>query len=556
MLLKIETSDWLKNAAINGLIRILNVAETPYEKKIQHLEIPLESIHNFEHAYFRYFVQTYGEFTSWKKIVEKETWLQQLEISTMTEKDLNILNDYIEMTKTKLTSNSYVNTYPLIPDLNIDIKQLANQLKKITLRKNQSIADIAQDIFQVCEQLLSLIQFLQQHQVKKYITARNVIYDIITHFWNSVSFLHVKANVKDMFITYREYFLEPLYEYLEDKKDEKSYTKYKYQCSTCENRIASIGKAFDLTWLTKTGVDSARKSSHYWNFQSDTIVCPVCNFLYSCVPAGFTYFKGKGLFINENSTLNTLYSVNNVTFDNVTRFEELEEKCYFRIVDTLSYAQAKKTDKEIENIQIVKLDTENTLRPYTFNTLSKERLDIIQKNKARLEKLIGVYVKIDKDYLNLYQEVTNRIYQNRHQFDLIYKLIALYVKGDMKSTHHIKQILLISNSSQKGGEKMHYKKIAEFQQHGLKLREAYKDNENKLSGISYRLLNAVKVKNENRFMDTLLNAYMYKSKQVPLDFIEALKDETKFQTIAYAFLLGLLGERFSEKENKGEDHNE
>ncbi|PGA50867.1 hypothetical protein COL84_29055, partial [Bacillus pseudomycoides] len=76
-------------------------------------------------------------------------------------------------------------------------------------------------------------------------------------------------------------------------------------------------------------------------------------------------------------------------------------------------------------------------------------------------------------------------------------------------------------------------------------------NENKLSGITYRLLNALKLKNSHRFMDTLVNAYMYKGQQIPMNFVQALHDEMKFQTIGYAFLLGLQGEQ--QKLEKGEE---
>lgn len=552
MSIRIESSDWLKNAAIIGFMRILNKSAThPH-----YVEIDEEDLVGFEQKFFQYFRTTYTNFTSWNKIVDQHSWLDSLAVQQMTEKDLAKLNEMLDSTKIRLTSNSYVNTYPLIPELTVDIKDMATRLKKVTKRKVETILDIQIDIQRAREQLLTIINLLKQPQVKKYITSRNVIYDVITHYWGSVSFLHVKANVKDMFETYHEYFLIPLQQYLEEQKDENKYAKYKYQCSTCNNKIASATSAFDLTWITKTGVDTARKSSHYWNYQSDTLVCSVCNFLYSCVPAGFTYFKGKGLFVNENSSIKTMQSVNQVSLQKVKNFEELEEKSYYQILDSLEQAKVDKMPKEIQNIQIVKLDKENTVRPYTFNQLSKERLDVMMKNKKRMEKLVGKYVKADEGYLNLYEEVTSRIYQNRNQFDLLYKLLVLGRKSDFSNTYYMYLILLISNSSQKEGKRMDYRKINEFQQLGIQLQNAYKDSPNKLPGITHRLLNATKVKNEHRFTETLLNAYMSKGRKVPLEFIESLHDQSRFQTIAYAFLLGLQGGNEKNKDDKGENESE
>lgn len=552
MTIRIESSDWLKNAAITGFLRILDKSAThPH-----YVEIDEEDLVDFEQKYFQYFRNTYTNFTSWNKIVEQHSWLHSLEVAQMTEKDLEKLNKMIELTKKCLTSNSYVNTYPLISDLAIDLKDLGMKVKKVIKRKGETVLDIQVDIQRVKEQLFTIIDILKQPQVKKYITSRNVIYDVITHYWGSVSFLHVKANVKDMFDTYHDYFLVPLHQYLQEQKDQKKYAKYKYQCSTCNNKIVSTTSAFDLTWIVKTGVDSARKSSHYWNYQSDMFVCPICNFLYSCVPAGFTYFKGKGLFVNENSSIKTMQSVNRVSLQKVKNFEELEEKSYYQILDTLDQAQVDKMSKEIQNIQIVKLDKENTVRPYTFNNLSKERLDIMLKNKKRIEKLVGKFVKTDEGFLNLYQEVTTRIYENRNQFDLLYKLLVLGRKSDFSNTHYMYLILLISNSSQKEGKRMDFRKINEFQKLGIQLQDAYKDSPNKLPGITHRLLNATKVKNEHRFTETLLNAYMSKGKKVPLEFIESLHDQSRFQTIAYAFLLGLQGGNEKNKGDKGENENE
>lgn len=554
MTIRIESSDWLKNAAIIGLMRILDKSAThPH-----YLEFDEEDLVDFEQKYFQYFRNTYTNFTSWNKIVEQHSWLHSLAIEKMTEKDLEKLNEMIKLTKYQLSSNSYVNTYPIIPDLIINIQDLEAKLVKVVKRKGETLLDIQVDIQLVREQLFTIIDLLKQTQVKKYITSKNVIYDVIAHFWSGVSFLHKENNKNDMFKVYHDYFLVSLNQYIQEKKVEKKYEKYKYQCSTCNNKIATLSKprSFNMNWISKMGADTKRKTSHYWNCESDIYICPVCNFLYSCVPAGFTYFNGKGLFVNENSSIKTMQSVNQVSLQKVTNFAELEEKSYYQILDTLDQAQSEKMSKEIQNIQIVKLDKENTVRPYTFNNLSKERLDIMMKNKKRIEKLVGKYVKTDEGFLNLYEEVTTRIYENRNQFDLLYKLLVLGRKSDFSNTHYMYLILLISNSSQKEGKRMDYRKINEFQKLGIQLQEAYKDSPNKLPGITHRLLNATKVKNEHRFTETLLNAYMSKGKKVPLEFIESLHDQSRFQTIAYAFLLGLQGGNEKKTDEKEEKKNE
>lgn len=88
---------------------------------------------------------------------------------------------------------------------------------------------------------------------------------------------------------------------------------------------------------------------------------------------------------------------------------------------------------------------------------------------------------------------------------------------------------------------------------GYYLRTEYetKSNENKIAGISYRLLNSLKTNNKNSFMDTLLNCYLYVGKQVPKIITEVLKDDEAFRTIGYAFVSGLI----SGSDNNRNDNN-
>ena len=104
---------------------------------------------------------------------------------------------------------------------------------------------------------------------------------------------------------------------------------------------------------------------------------------------------------------------------------------------------------------------------------------------------------------------------------------------------------------------MYYKDIDKFKDYGMNLRKVYgKEGENKIPGILYRLQNAIKVKDQGRFMDTLLNAYTSRKQAIPVDFIQALQDTDKFQTIGYAFLIGLQGMEIPSKNEENNQNNE
>lgn len=552
MVVKLTLDDAIYNAGVLGLCKIFDHAGLPYKRDGQTIEFKESNLEGFSEHYFSYLIKEHANDTSYAKLIS-------LQIETVKdEKQLTQLNDTIENVKKWLTSNSYKNTYLFLTDVSFDFLEAANKLKKITLKKNQSIEDVQADIKEMINLLSEIITHLRHPYAKRYLVPRILSYNLIQGFWTNVSFLHKSANKKDIYQTYDEYFTSAALAFLEKKKDEKKYSKNKFHCAACENKMATVSEAFDLTWLQRVGVDAARKSSHYWDHQRDIFICPVCNLVYSCLPLGFKMAKGKGFLINNNRSIDELISVNSVSLNDgkqeVTR-DELESMAYSKIIDFMINQAESRKKMEIENIQIVKYDRNLETRPYTFNILSRNKLMLIDDCKREFQKLVGKFTKLNDEYISLYQEVINRLYKGQNFTDLIYQLIRQVIDGKYKGTSSIYNILRISNHQYKGG--VHYmttEELNKIRSFGYYLKKEYQSQETKLNGISYRLLNALKVKNPSKFMETLLQAYSYKKLSIPTIFTQILNDEKKFQTIGYAFLLGLHG--YDGNEEKGENTNE
>ena len=87
---------------------------------------------------------------------------------------------------------------------------------------------------------------------------------------------------------------------------------------------------------------------------------------------------------------------------------------------------------------------------------------------------------------------------------------------------------------------------------GYFLGKKYRDKEakNKIPGICYRLLNALKTDNTDMFMDVMLNCYLYAGMQVPKVITDALGQDNDFSTMGYAFISGLINGK-GETENMG-----
>lgn len=549
---RVELGDWLKNASILGLLKVLESKTTNTNEiiiKNNYIEFDSKLLDNFEESYFSKLIEANKKHLSWFTIINYEQELDNFEIEGMNEKNLERFNKILEDIKTKIKSNSYKSAYSLLENSSF-IEKSEKNLNKIKLKKNENLINHKEEFLALKKALKEIITYMKLPEVKRIIAAKNVMYEIIQPFWTNVSFLLKTKNKDDMYKLYKEDFIEPLISF-----NDKDKSKAKYNCFTCENKILKLNKpdAFDLTWLVKTGVDMSRKSSHFWNMNGDAFICPICNLIYSCLPLGFNFLKGKGIFINNNQDVLRLKQANVINYDYENTIEEIEQMSYFNIIDSMNQEVINNIDKEFDNIQVIKIDSNNGSRPYSFNILSKRMMNIVYFNRRNLESLIKVRVKItDKYYINLYSEVVRNMYEGKNLFELISKLVTLNLSGKFKGIGYIYRILEINNSIV-GGKEMRNEDLAKFKNYGIKLREKYKDkaSESKIQGITYKLLNSLKTKDSSKFMDTIINSYMYMKLEIPSDFIKAMNNTEWLQSVGYSFLVGLQGER-ENKVNEGE----
>ncbi|EKU43637.1 CRISPR-associated Cst1 family protein [Lysinibacillus fusiformis ZB2] len=563
-MIELQLDETIYNASILGLCRVFDYAKLEYSKSdYQTISFPESNLANFEEHYFAYLSAQYGHETNYYKMTNPTIveFLLRAKTDIGDEKNLERLNAHIEKVKYWLSSNSYKNVYPFLSAIPFDFLEAAKSLKKVTQRKKETLEKIQPQIGDAVDALLQIVEHLKHKDAKRFIIPRVLTYQVIQGFWSNVSFLNSNASKKDLYEEYFNYFIKPAQDFLTSKKDEKKYGKNKLTCACCDNKMKSISEAFDLTWVQNLGVDGARKSSHYWNHQRNLFICPICNIVYSCLPLGFTLKNGIGLFINSNQSIVELLAYNKIQLRNdrgeeYTR-DKLEEMAYSKIINEMYQHAENKKNVEIDNIQIVKYDKNNESRPYTFNMLSRDKAQQLYDNRNDFHYLTGKFVKENGDYISLYQEVIRRFYNGQRFSDLLYRLIRLVIDDKYTDTFSIYKILKISNYVLSGGS--HYmtdKELRSIRISGYELRKVYRGQETKLNAISHRLLNALKVKNPNKFMETIVQAYSYKRHEklgIPLFFTTTLSDIEKFQTIGYAFLIGLNGKDFKKEDMAKEE---
>lgn len=559
-MIKFELGDWRTNASLLGLIRILEHNNRQYKINETSIEFNSELLDGFEEDYFNYFSDTYENVLPWYRIVSyKDKLNEHIKNSEDINRDeLEILNKQIGLVKDYLRRNNYIKIYPLIEGAD-GLDEKAKGIQKINLRKKENVGDRLEDIAFEMKKLKEIIDICVKDDARKHMRAKGVIYTHINRGIDGISFLLPQTKFIDVFDDYKNYFIRPFNENINNE----SKAKKPYECFSCGNSIDTIGNSYTINLVNDTGFDDTRKSSYVWNHMSDVLICPKCNFLYSMLAAGFNYSAYEGIFINySRNTEGLIYSNNSARakIDNRVKGDE-RGISYRTIVAAIGRQNIEDLEYEESEIQIVRYKNEK----YNFNILSSEVIKIIRNVKKDLNVLEKAGYKQGNGYFSIYDQVLDRIFNGQNMFSLLHFLLINMISKNpgvliFYNAYHINRINNINYEIMIGGMdlgKVDIKKQIYFsRKDGNTLREEYlkKGMENKVSGISYRLLNALKTRNSEAFMHNIINSYMYLNKPVPQNMTLALEDEEKLGLIGYAFVTGLNGFAGNKSdENKDEE---
>ena len=193
-------------------------------------------------------------------------------------------------------------------------------------------------------------------------------------------------------------------------------------------------------------------------------------------------------------------------------------------------------------------------------------LQLLNANKEKINRLLGRSYKDYDRYFNLYDETIRELLNNQNLFSLINRLCyykisknryAYYNESNLLdlvklNMDYIRRLKEMENKEEKKC-KLKEEDVNAIKNNGYYFRKSYIEvsgNDKKIGSLLYRLQNSLRINNVDMFMDTLISAHAYAGKEIHKLFTKALVDEEDFQTLGHAFLIGLLGERKNEDENK------
>lgn len=549
----ITIGDFRKNAGIVGMNYLLkeSTAAEDVDYGISEdgnslwIAVEFALKQDWTELYFKTFVKRLGATTTYQRTMDKiKNLLEKLQLDTWkvdkeTKEDLKFIND-------KLLSNSYQSGFQNIKN-DIQNPEVYEQLKKEKLKDKMEREELI-------ARLEKLQEFLAQDLCEETFSMKSLLYTYINRFWDGKSFLLRSNAKKEMRETFTRDFTEPFLKYLET-----DHTKAKDSCIDCGYPVNPKEKV-SIAFMTECADDLARKKSAFWNGKVDAYLCPVCAFVYAVSPLGFQVYGNHFVFLNTSDTIEQLLDSN--CKEQINSNKQGENETYSSWMSKMIGEVLKEKSKQITNLPIIIKGIDNETS-YQFQIIQNDVIELLGNDFIRkpLEKLQAYpNVKVKNEFWNVYEKTVWNILRYQNQYQLINRLLkeSLDNNGLLYSVFWIQEVQKYVNLVRKYSEKEEVKQMAKVSyfmaKDGNQLRKDLMNSKNATSdeclrGTIYQLLNALSVKNKERFFDIVLRLYCGINKQVPTKFFEMIEDQEKFLDYGYAFIIGLKG-GFFEKDNE------
>jgi CRISPR-associated protein Cas5t len=354
---------------------------------------------------------------------------------------------------------------------------------------------------------------------------------------------------------------------LEEEIIETSIDGIELTCSFCNHRKAT--KFVEERNFTPLFASFETIRNFFWDNIPICKECAISLFFSSIsfVSSG----AQKQIFIYTPQNLEETYRINTI--------KELEEdvmsekankgnKSLYSLMNKLVKYEIQKTEWMLESIYLVELEApsnSNDVRIYSFHI------------SDRIAQAIRTEIKsYPKELSRIFSEFMFYIYTGKSLYDFLLYLLSGFLRK--KSYENLKDNTVDARIVNAGknmkisesflffinfqevlnmNEQRDYIKQAFWA--GRELKSYYiksEGNQKRLEELTYKLLEAIRRKDQGYFSQNLIKAYLRVGKEIPYFFVEVLKDKN-FSMIAYAFLMGLNSElERKDKEEQANDEGE
>ena len=540
---------------IVGFLKILECNEDEFAiRKNNYIEFDTENLRNFHKYYFNYFFQKYNVAESVKNRTESAfNYLEKnIEIVFEDKEAEKQRKDRIKsnIKYIKDTVKKQLDKIKKIDEkIYVEMKSQYDQIDK---------AGTKQDVINIKEKLMSDIE--KEHINKRLTlnlfksilsgtyygqpSFLNVVKTALSYeeqqalmYKDYVSNIVETGFIND--IMHNVYDIEQIKEYINNSKDgnitkeiEKVYTKIekdyivkektlediqKYlkekvieRCSLCENEIGLTTNYSEGNFVP-LAISSDNARNFFWNQNVKMPICDMCKLILFCIPAGMTtitkavkennVYREKQLlsFVNYDINVDRLYKTN-INFGNKSRYENRNENPYSELILDIVEQDKQVSMWQLDNIFVVEFEAEYGAfsRIEYFNIKRHVSMFFTQYAEKTLSKIWDYRYRL---------QIVDYILKNKDIKYIINDRLREEIKnGDRRNGYNsflATQVRLILNLLKKEGNEMedikkNNDKLYVVYNLGVQIHEDLKRNneDNKLDGYTYKLLNSIKAGNK------------------------------------------------------------
>lgn len=560
------------NAGICGFIRFMehNNAEKgkDYDYQGQSLFIDIDYLKNndISEMYISTMSEIFEENTKHFRTLNEKHEIDKLNsigIDNLDDKQKKRITELYKNFADLLVKSSYLSAYEMLSDVD-----------NITPINKDIIEDLKKesDLSVKHEKYNNIYQIINQKKIKDSLIYTDLLYDYFKLFFSENSQSHKITRLceknKKYSDTFKNNFISPLFDEMDIPQKKKSAI-----CIECLGTMSATEvqkKKRRLTFLFDIADDLDRKKSYYWFCKPDAYVCPLCNFIYAFIPLGFAFIGSEAVFINSNSTIETLIKIMSAQREKISETSNLSVRK--RIMRTFTEEKIDALEKTNSNIQII-LRSSN-FSHFVFDVIDKDMIKKFKQGSKELSKLECkkvIFKSYDsnsngKKILSVYDTVLDMIL-NKHT---LYPFIDKILKNEIDKSNNIEYIqdIIYLEIIFNGGTKMdELKPKVDFAfMSGKALREKILGKEtakssengaeaddNRLRGLVYRLVNLTAVGDCSQFIDTVIRIYAGYGLTIPTVFKDCYKSDEMFKAISHGFILGLKYAAYEKNNDKQED---
>ena len=510
-----------------------------------------------------------------KDIIKKQLdKIKKYEDTTYT----NILNEYNKIDK--IQTKEDIEKIKHIKEIIAEEVQKESINKRLTLNLFKSI--LSKNYFGQ-QSFLNVVKNALTFEEQEEIMYKDYISNIIeTDFIQEI--LQEKYTIENLKIILKEKMQDKLIskevlqiysniqrKYIDKGKDLKEIKEYINKkvlshCYMCENDKALTDDYSEGNFVP-LAVSSDNMKNFFWNQNAEFPICDVCKLILFCIPVGVSNIrkttkenvngqvvyreKEVNSFVNYDTSVEELLRTNNY-LSQTSALDKSTYNPYEELILNIVEQEKNISEWQLENIFIVEFETEYlafskmeyfNIKRYIakfFINYSKNTLSLIKDYRYKIQIMDYILKNKDIKFIinnRLREELTK---ENRNAFNAyiatkIRLILNLLKKENMKMDERVK----------KNNDKLYV-----LYNLGVSIHEELKakNEDNKIDGYTYKMLNSIKAGNKKEFMDIVIRIHMSMGKDISPIFLEVMQGtDLDFESIGHSFISGLISNKFEKK---------